>query len=108
MCRQNRVFDSRVGDTVLAFGLNETETSGKYINPFIHPNGHIVAMGEAKDMPNPKLHLWDIRYVDVNKQPPQSLYMHDKRIMRGVFHPTKSSLFTISTDLSLGRVDFKI
>lgn len=96
------------GQIVLNFGIESDSAYKKYASPFIHPGGNIVAMGEPKDTANPKLLLWDLRYVKLGEGTTQTIFAHEKRILRGVFHRNGNSIMTISTDNTLGFIDYLI
>jgi WD40 repeat protein len=78
------------------------ESLSAYIHPSWHPRGQLVVCGSAA----PMLHVWDVRYA--RTQAPQTLPLHEKRVLRCAFHPSDECLVTISSDNHLGFSTYRI
>ncbi|KAF9166130.1 hypothetical protein DFQ26_008634 [Actinomortierella ambigua] len=105
---QLRLMDSRVGaqETVLSLGFPVQDNISRYVAPSWHPSGGLISCGTTSG--TCKIHLWDIRWKNVERGPGQSINVHDKTILRAAFHPTHSMLASLSTDNTLAFIDFQL
>ncbi|KAF9978637.1 hypothetical protein BGZ73_001290 [Actinomortierella ambigua] len=105
---QLRVMDTRKGaqDTVLTLGFPSVENVSRYVAPSWHPTGGLISCGTTSG--TGKIHLWDIRWKNVERGPGQSISVHEKTIFRAAFHPTHSLLASMSSDNTLAFIDFQL
>ncbi|KAG0237300.1 hypothetical protein BGW41_000258 [Actinomortierella wolfii] len=105
---QLRLMDTRVGpqDTVLTLGFPAVENISRYVAPCWHPMGGLISCGTTSG--TGKIHLWDIRWKNVERGPGQSISVHDKTIFRAEFHPTYPLLASMSSDNTLAFIDFQL
>ncbi|KAK9701869.1 hypothetical protein K7432_011518 [Basidiobolus ranarum] len=100
---QLHIYDRRSNNfSSLSFGFQQSENLSRYMSPSFHSNGHLVAFGQNE----PKINIWDVRYIQQGKKSSQVLYLHERRILKSLFHPQQDTLISMSTDSSLAFTDF--
>ncbi|KAF9897508.1 hypothetical protein BX616_005483, partial [Lobosporangium transversale] len=90
---------------VLEFGFDSADRLSKQILPSWHPAGAIVSSGMQIES---KINIWDIRWKDVHRGAGQSIDVHEKRVFKAAFHPKRSLMTSMSSDGSLGFIDFRL
>ncbi|ORX98168.1 WD40 repeat-like protein [Basidiobolus meristosporus CBS 931.73] len=100
---QLHIYDRRSNNfSSLNFGFQQSDNLSRYMSPSFHPNGHLVAFGQNE----PKINIWDVRYIQQGRKSSQVLYLHERRILKSLFHPHQDTLISMSTDSSLAFTDF--
>ncbi|KAG0057339.1 hypothetical protein BGZ83_011582 [Gryganskiella cystojenkinii] len=104
---QLSVHDIRVGmdQPVLRFGFQSADNLSRHVVPSWHPEGALVSSGMQVE---PKINIWDVRWVDVHRGPGQSIEVHNKRVFKAAFHPRRSLITSMSADSALAFIDYKL
>ncbi|KAG0365054.1 hypothetical protein BGZ54_006923 [Gamsiella multidivaricata] len=85
----------RFGEPVLRFGSNGADSLSKQIVPSWHPGGSVISCGMQSET---KINIWDIRWKDVQRGAGQSIDVHESRVYKAAFHPTQSSMISMSSN----------
>ncbi|KAF8982392.1 hypothetical protein BGZ46_001354 [Entomortierella lignicola] len=107
MSNQLSLYDSRSGFNmpVLQIGVDGTDRLTRQVKPSWHPDGGLVSCGMQSGS---KIHIWDIRWVDVTRGTGQSLNPHGKQVLKAAFHPTRSLMASMSSDCGLAFTNFQL
>ncbi|OLY80347.1 hypothetical protein AYI68_g5561 [Smittium mucronatum] len=92
----------------LQFGYPSDKNQSRYVVPSFDPEGKYVISGLHDTTEGEGgLFLWDIRFTNVAKTTPQSISIHEKRVISTQFVPNEKKLLTISSDNTLTFTEYK-